>query len=88
MSTQFWFDLAGQTPPAIDVPGGTIAEGNVKTFPVLQGIAAYLLTLDPGGVRIPHCFPHGFTLGSVLRITLLEMKRLPLRDESVRAQTS
>lgn len=36
------------------------------------------------GLRIPHCFPQGFTLASVLRITLLEMKRLPLRDESGR----
>lgn len=32
------------------------------------------------GIRIPHCFPTGFTLGSVLRITLLEMQRLPLKE--------
>lgn len=57
MSDQFWFNLAGQTPPNVDVPGGTIAEANVHTFPVLQGISAYLLTLDPGGVRIPHWHP-------------------------------
>ena len=42
------------------------------------------LELSGAGIRIPHCFPTGFTLGSVLRITLLEMRRLPLRDESAR----
>ena len=41
-----------------------------------------ILELSGAGVRIPHCFPTGFTLGSVLRITLQEMKRLPLREEA------
>jgi hypothetical protein len=40
------------------------------------------LELSGAGVRIPHCFPQGFTLGSVLRITLQEMKKLPLKDDS------
>jgi hypothetical protein len=39
------------------------------------------LELVGAGVRIPHCFPQGFTLGSVLRIALQELKRLPLREE-------
>jgi len=43
------------------------------------------LELSGAGVRIPHCFPQGFTLGSVLRITLQELKRLPLKDESTPA---
>ncbi len=38
------------------------------------------LELTGAGVRIPHAFPPGFTLGSVLRITLQEIKRIPLRD--------
>lgn len=38
------------------------------------------LELSGAGVRIPHAFPQGFTLGSVLRIVLQEMKRLPLHD--------
>ena len=38
------------------------------------------LELSRAGVRIPHCFPQGFTIGSVLRITLQEMKTLPLRE--------
>ena len=33
------------------------------------------------GIRIPHAFPKGFTLESVLRITLQELQRIPLRDE-------
>lgn len=36
------------------------------------------LELIGAGVRIPHCFPPGFTIDSVLRITLLEMRRLPV----------
>jgi hypothetical protein len=42
------------------------------------------LELVGAGLRIPHCFPQGFTLHSVLRITLQELRRLPLRDDSGR----
>ena len=38
------------------------------------------LELSGAGIRIPHCFPPGFTLASVLRITLQEMKRLPVKE--------
>ena len=38
------------------------------------------LELSGAGIRIPHAFPQGFTLGSVLRIVLQEMKRLPLHE--------
>lgn len=41
------------------------------------------LELSGAGIRIPHAFPQGFTLGSVLRITLQELKRIPLRDDSL-----
>jgi len=37
------------------------------------------LELSGAGIRIPHAFPQGFTLESVLRIALQELKRLPLR---------
>lgn len=30
------------------------------------------------GLRIPHAFPPGFTIESVLRITLLELRKIPL----------
>lgn len=56
MSQSYSFNLAAQSPP-VDVPGGTIREANVGTFPVLQGLSAYILTLEPGGVRIPHWHP-------------------------------
>ena len=39
------------------------------------------LELSGAGIRVPHAFPPGFTLGSVLRITLQELKRLPLRED-------
>ena len=42
------------------------------------------LEISGAGIKIPHCFPTGFTLGSVLRITLLELRRIPLKDESDR----
>ena len=38
------------------------------------------LELAGAGIRIPHAFPPGFTLGSVLRIALQELKRIPLRE--------
>jgi hypothetical protein len=38
------------------------------------------LELVGAGVRIPHAFPQGFALGSVLRITLMEIRRIPLRE--------
>ena len=38
------------------------------------------LELSGAGIRVPHAFPQGFTLASVLRIALQELKRLPLRE--------
>jgi len=38
------------------------------------------LELSGAGIRIPHAFPKGFTLEKVLRITLQEIKRIPLKD--------
>lgn len=56
MTQSFSFNLAAQ-PPKVDVPGGTIQEANATTFPALNGLSAYILTLEPGGVRIPHWHP-------------------------------
>ncbi len=39
------------------------------------------LELSGAGLRIPHCFPKGFTLEKVLRIALQELKRIPLKEE-------
>lgn len=38
------------------------------------------LELSGAGIRIPHAFPKGFTLGSVLRIALQELEKIPLRE--------
>lgn len=40
------------------------------------------LEMIGAGVRIPHAFPPGFTLDRVLRITLEELRRLPVAAES------
>ena len=56
MTQPFFFNLAAQ-PPKVDVPGGTIKEANSTVFPRLKGLSAYILTLEPGGVRIPHWHP-------------------------------
>jgi oxalate decarboxylase len=54
----FKFDLAG-CPPQVVAKGGKIQEANQGTFPNLagNGLAIYLLTLEPGAVRIPHWHP-------------------------------
>lgn len=38
------------------------------------------LELIGAGVRVPHAFPKGFTLGSVLRITHQELSRIPVDE--------
>jgi len=54
--TNFAYDLAGAQ-PSVDLPGGTIIEADQTTFPALNGLAIFLLTLEPGAVRIPHWHP-------------------------------
>jgi hypothetical protein len=36
------------------------------------------LELSGAGIRVPHAFPKGFTLGSVLRITHQELAKIPV----------
>jgi oxalate decarboxylase len=54
----FKFDLK-KCPPQVVAKGGTIQEANQGTFPNLagNGLAIYLLTLEPGAIRIPHWHP-------------------------------
>ena len=63
----FTFNLKG-CPPQVVAQGGTIQEANQSTFPGLQGngLAIYLLTLNPGAVRIPHWHPDAAELDYVL----------------------
>lgn len=41
------------------------------------------LELLGAGLRIPHAFPPGYTLERVLRITLMELRKIPLYGEEV-----
>jgi len=65
--SQFVFDL-GKCPPQVVAKGGTIQEANQSTFPGLggNGLSIYLLTLEPGAVRIPHWHPDASELDYVL----------------------
>lgn len=66
MSNQpFKFNLFGSE-PEVDVRGGTAREAKKATFPVLEGLAMFQLTLHPGGVRIPHWHPNSNELNIVL----------------------
>jgi oxalate decarboxylase len=48
------FDLRGSN-PQIDIGGGgSVREASASTFPALQGLAVFYLTMEPGSVRIPH----------------------------------
>lgn len=66
-SSQFKFNLKG-CPPQVVAKGGTIQEANQSTFPALagNGLAVYLLILQPGAVRIPHWHPDAAEMDYVL----------------------
>lgn len=74
-NSQFKYDLKGSTPQVV-AKGGTIQEANQSTFPGLagNGLAVYLLVLEPGGVRIPHWHPDAseldYCLAGKARISL------------------
>lgn len=55
--TQFAYNLA-EAQPSVDINGGgVIIEADQTSFPALDGLAIFLLTLEPGAVRIPHWHP-------------------------------
>jgi oxalate decarboxylase len=72
--SSFKFKL-GASKPTVDVKGGTVQEAKKQTFPVLDGLAMFLLKLKEGAVRIPHWHPDANELNIVLqgkaRIALL-----------------
>lgn len=67
LTSPFVYDLKGSSPQVV-AQGGTIQEANQTTFPQLagNGLAIYLLTLQPGAVRIPHWHPDAAELDYVL----------------------
>ena len=67
LTSPFVFDLKGCSPQVV-AQGGTIQEANQTTFPQLagNGLSIYLLTLQPGAIRIPHWHPDAAELDYVL----------------------
>lgn len=41
-------------PPIVQTKGGSVSLGNANSFGILSGLACYLLTLKPKGIREPH----------------------------------
>ncbi len=53
-------------PPAVQSKGGTVSLGNANNFGILNGLACYLLTLKPKGIREPHWHPNAAELDYVI----------------------
>jgi len=53
-------------PPLVQTKGGTVSLGNADNFGILSGLACYLLTLKPKGVREPHWHPNAAELDYVI----------------------
>lgn len=59
------FNLAA-LPPQIQTAGGSVALGNANSFPILNGLALYLLRFAPSGIREPHWHPNAAELDYVI----------------------
>jgi oxalate decarboxylase len=53
-------------PPTVESRGGTVSLGNANNFGTLSGLACYLLTLKPKGIREPHWHPNAAELDYVI----------------------
>jgi oxalate decarboxylase len=53
-------------PPMVQSRGGTVSLGNANNFGILEGLACYLLTLKPKGIREPHWHPNAAELDYVI----------------------
>jgi oxalate decarboxylase len=53
-------------PPMVQGRGGTVSLGNANNFGILDGLACYLLTLKPKGIREPHWHPNAAELDYVI----------------------
>ena len=53
-------------PPTVQSSGGTVSLGNANNFGILEGLACYLLTLKPKGIREPHWHPNAAELDYVI----------------------
>jgi oxalate decarboxylase len=52
--------------PMVQSKGGTVSLGNANNFRILSGLACYLLTLKPKGIREPHWHPNAAELDYVI----------------------
>jgi len=59
------FDLRGIT-PQIQTPGGSATLGLANDFPILAGLACFLLVLKPSGIVEPHTHPNAAELNYVI----------------------
>ena len=59
------FNLGGIT-PQIQTPGGTGALGTATYFPILAGLALFLIGLKPSGIVEPHTHPNAAELNYVI----------------------
>ena len=65
-----YFNLDATLPQAVCKGGNrTIVSSN--NFPILKGMALYLLRLEKGGIREPHWHPNAAELGYCVRVRLL-----------------
>lgn len=53
-------------PATVQSNGGTVSLGNANNFGILCGLACYLLTLRPKGIREPHWHPNSAELDYVI----------------------
>jgi len=53
-------------PPTVQSKGGTVSLGNANNFEILKGLACFLLTLKPKGIREPHWHPNAAELDYVI----------------------
>ena len=54
-------------PPTVKSKGGTVSLGNANNFEILDGLACYLLTLKPKGIRELHWHPNAAELDYVIQ---------------------
>ena len=59
------FNLGGIT-PQLQTPGGTATLGNATFFPLLSGLAVFLIRLKPSGIIEPHTHPNTAELNYVI----------------------
>ena len=65
MPNQHKFNLGGIT-PQLQTSGGTAALGSATSFPILSGLAVFLIGLKPSGIIEPHTHPNAAELNYVI----------------------